>query len=232
VEKIDQLESVSELYRKYTSDLAAVVEQQRAFHAANRAHMTPQLDDLEAEITYLLLRESRPAKVMELGTFHGWSTTWILSALRDNGTGHLYSYDKIDNVVKNVPADLAAERWTFVQGDVKENLGDIPRDIDYLFVDADHGKKFGEWYLENLFPLMRSGIPVSVHDVFHGRNARIWSEGSVVMKWLQERDVPVFTAARKNSPSTFESINRVRAEIGLTGARGTTVNPMIYFTMP
>jgi predicted O-methyltransferase YrrM len=232
VAQVDQLEFVTGLYRKYTSDLAAVIAQQRAFHAANRARMTPQLDDLEAEITYLYLRELRPATVMELGTFHGWSTTWLLSALRDNGTGHLHSYDKIDNVVRTVPAELSADRWTFVQGDVKAHLDAIPRGVDYLFVDADHGKRFGEWYLEHLFPLMPSGTPVSVHDVFHGRTARIWSEGSAVVSWLADREVPFFTAARKHSPEVFASLNQVRSELGIDGARGTTVNPMIYFTLP
>ena len=45
--------------------------------------MIPQLDDVEAELTYLALREHRPDAVMELGTFQGWSTTWILRALAE-----------------------------------------------------------------------------------------------------------------------------------------------------
>lgn len=194
--------------------------------------MTPQLDDLEAEITYLLLREYRPATVMELGTFHGWSTTWLLSALRDNGTGHLHSFDRVDTVLRNVPAGLSDGRWTFRQGDVRTNLGLVPPAVDYLFVDADHGRRFGRWYLENLFPLMPQGIPVSVHDVFHGRGARVWSEGSVVVAWLRERGVALFTASRRNSPAVFEEINDVRTELGLGAVRGTTVNPMIYFILP
>lgn len=232
MQKTDRLALVSSLYRKYASELAAVIEQQRGFHAANRGRMTPQLDDVEAEVTYLLLRKYRPAAVMELGTFHGWSTTWMLSALRDNGAGHLHSYDKIDNVVRTVPPGLSAQRWTFTRGDVRAGLDAIPRDVGYLFIDADHGRRFGRWYLEHLFPLLPSGIPVSVHDVFHGRKARLWSEGSVVMSWLRERGVSVFSASRRNSPSNFEALNRVRAELGLDGARGTTVNPMIYFTLP
>lgn len=226
------LELVSGLYRKYTSDLAAVVDQQRAFLAANAGTVTPQLDDLEAEITYLLLREYRPEQVVEIGTFYGWSTTWLLSGLRDNGVGHLHSFDMVDHVRRTVPAELAGDRWTFRRGDVRENLDALPAETDYLFVDADHGRRFGQWYVENLFPRMRSGIPVSVHDVYHGRAARVWSEGQVVVKWLADRSVPHFTAARKNSPSTFAEINDVRAELGLTGARGSTKNPMIWFDLP
>lgn len=229
---MQSLEFAAGLYRKYASDLTPVIEQQRAFHAANRERMTPQLDDIEAELTYLHLRELRPATVMELGAFHGWSTTWILSALRDNGTGRLHSFDRIDNVVRTVPSDLAQGRWTFVQGDVQKTLDAVPNDVDHLFVDADHGRRFGRWYLANLFPLMRSGTPVSVHDVFHGRTARILSEGREVVSWLAGHDVELFTAARRHSPEVFAALNEVRADLGIAGARGTTVNPMIWFTLP
>jgi predicted O-methyltransferase YrrM len=211
------------LYRKYASDLAAVIDEQGSFTAPK------QLDDIEAELTYLRLRELRPGTVMELGTFHGWSTTWILRALRDNGIGHLHSFDRVDHVVRNVPDELAAGRWTFTGGNV---LSAVPRDLGYLFVDADHGRRFGRWYLEHLFPLLPAGTPVSVHDVFHRRRARMLSEGAEVVRWLDERGVPLFTAARRHAPEPFAEINRVRAELGVAGARGTTVNPMIWFSLP
>ncbi|MBC8090348.1 MAG: class I SAM-dependent methyltransferase [Pseudonocardia sp.] len=225
------LDLVAALYRTHADDLARVVEQQRRFREALPS-VTPQLDDLEAEITYLLLRDTRPEQVMELGTFHGWSTTWILSALRDNGTGHLRSFDRIDHVVRTVPADLAAERWTFVHGPVQERLVDVPRDAGYLFVDAAHSGRFARWYLQHLFPLVPAGIPVSVHDVFHGRRARPFSEGAAVLRWLQARGVAWFTPSRKRAPSAFAELIALRTELGLTGARGTVANPMLWFTMP
>ncbi len=221
-----ETEHACALYRKYASDLATVIDEQRAFTAPK------QLDDIEAELTYLRLRDLRPEKVMELGTFHGWSTTWMLRALRDNGTGHLHSYDRVDHVRENVPHGLAAGRWTFTRGNVQEELDAIPRDLDYLFVDADHGRRFGRWYLEHLFPLMPARTPVSVHDVFHGRRARPISEGAEVVRWLRDRGIPLFTAARRHAPAVFTEIERVRAELGIEGVRGTTVNPMIWFRLP
>ena len=227
-----ELELVSDLYRKYIEDLTAVVEQQGAFLAANPTTVTPQLDDLEAEITYLLLREHRPEHGGDIGTFSGWSTTWLLPARRDNGTGHLHSFDMVDHVRTTVPADLSDGRWTFHRGDVRGALDEIPAATDYLFVDADHGRAFGRWYLENLFPRIASGTPTSVHDVYHLRFARPWTEGREVLRWLAARNVPHFTAARTNAPANFREINEVRSELGLSGARGTTKNPMIWFDMP
>ncbi|WP_397540883.1 hypothetical protein [Salinispora vitiensis] len=35
-----------------------------------------------------------------------------------------------------------------------------------MFVDAPHTAKFARWFVGQLFPTVRSGVPVSVHDVF------------------------------------------------------------------
>ena len=223
---------VCELYRGYADDLAAVGEAQRRYAEALKPEMTPQLDDLEAEITYLLLRATKPGAVVELGTFHGWSTSWILSALRDNGTGHLHSFDLIDNVVRNVPGDLAEGRWTFVQGDIKETVERVPADTGYLFVDAAHTGRFARWYLDHLFPRVPEGSTVSVHDVFHFRTTLPLHEGRVVVRWLDGRGVPYFTPSRAKARADVDTLNALRAELGLKSVRGDGDNPMIFFTMP
>lgn len=225
------VERATALYREHADALRAVITRQRAFLAA-RSDVVPQLDDVEAELTYLLLRDRRPATVMELGSLHGWSTTWILSALHDNGHGHLHSFDRVDHVRRSVPAALAAGRWTFVHGDMTQRLHAVPRDQGYLFVDADHGHRFARWYLAHLLPLVPPGTPVSVHDVF--ALARAWprSEGSTVLHWLADHRTPYFTAARRRAPDALAALQSVRAELGITGARGTTRNPMIWFSRP
>lgn len=226
-----EVERAVRLYRAHAADLAAVIDQQRAFLTTSPT-VVPQLDDVEAELTYLYLRDARPARVVELGTFHGWSTTWILSALRDNGHGRLHSFDRVDHVLRSVPADLAADRWTFVPGDVRDSLPAVPRDAGYLFVDADHGRRFARWYLATLLPLVPAGTPVSVHDVFHLRWARPFTEGAEVLRRLRETGTPWFTAARHRAPDVLAALDAVRAELGLTGARGTTRNPMLWFRTP
>ena len=231
MEKID-LAYVAALYREYAGDLAAVGKQQREYAESMGSRMTPQLDDLEAEITYLLLRAARPAVVVELGTFHGWSTSWILSALRDNGSGALHSFDRIDNVVHNVPPELADGRWTFVQGAIEDTLDRVPADTGYLFVDAAHSSRFARWYLEHLFPRVPSGVPVSVHDVYHFRTTLPLHEGRVVVRWLDGRGVPFFTPSRAKARGVYETLTGLREELGLSPVRGPGDNPMIFFRMP
>ena len=219
------------LYRTYAHDLDRVREQQRKLLAPPTS-LEAQLDDIEAEITYLLLREARPETVVEIGTFHGWSTTWILQALRDNGTGHLYSYDIVDHVVGNVPGQLSTGCWTFTQGDARENLEKIPDTADFLFIDAAHSASFARWYIRELFPRIRPGIPVCVHDVFHGRRPLPFTEGAVVLRWLAEQENTYFTASRAHASETHHRLNDVKRTLALGHPlRDSRDNPMIFFTL-
>jgi len=61
---------VTDLYREHRADLDRVRHEQRRLRRNDTA-MKAQLDDIEAEITYLLLRHARPETVIEIGTFHG-----------------------------------------------------------------------------------------------------------------------------------------------------------------
>lgn len=227
------VEYLGRLYEKYADSLKEVRDAQRAFLEARGTSMKAQLDDLEAEITYLMLRELRPETVVEIGTFYGWSTRWILSALRDNGSGHLHSFDIVDNVVRNVPEELSEGRWTFTQGDVRTQLPKVPPNVDYLFIDADHGARFARWYIENLFPVIPAKTFTSVHDVYHGRRPKPLSEGAVVVKWLAEQNVDFFTPSTAKAPEVEAQLTSVKRRVGLgEPVRTSRHNPMIFFRLP
>lgn len=222
------------LYRTHRDTLASARKAQRKL-LTNGAKA--QLDDIEAELTYLFVRDRAPGTVVELGALHGWSTTWILRALQDGGSdgrpGELHSYDLIDKAARTVPANLAEGHWTFHQGDVRGNLRELPEHIDYLFIDAAHTAAFAHWYIERIFPQIPSGTPVSVHDVFHGKRAKPFSEGRVILTWLLEQGVPFFTASPARSPETHTRLQDLKRDLSLASpVRTPTHNPMIFFRMP
>ncbi|MEU6641291.1 LuxR C-terminal-related transcriptional regulator [Saccharomonospora sp. NPDC046836] len=107
------IDTVLQSYAKHVDALRVVRAEQRELYASG---LRAQLDDIEAELTYLRLRETRPEQVVEIGSLHGWSSAWILRALRDNGTGHLLTTDLRDEASFTVPrtrgrsnAEIAAE---------------------------------------------------------------------------------------------------------------------------
>jgi predicted O-methyltransferase YrrM len=227
------LDLIVELYEKYAEPLANARNAQRELLAAFRGPIKAQLDDIEAEITYLLIRDTRPDTVVEIGALHGWSASWILRALVDNGAGHLFSYDLIDSSERTVPAELAQGRRTFVHGDVKERWQELESSPDYVFIDAAHSARFARWYLQDLFPGLRSGTRVSVHDVFHFRWPVPMSEGAVLMRHLSGHDVPYFTAAPARARLAYRRLLELRRDLSLDSpVRTSTDNPMIYFTLP
>jgi predicted O-methyltransferase YrrM len=225
------LERVLDLYECHAEDLRAARTAQREMLRAQR-ELRPKLDDIEAEISYLLIRDIRPAEVVELGTFRGWSTTWLLRALTDNGSGRLRSYDIVDHARTTVPADLTP-RWTFHHGDVREAADLTTSPIDYLFIDAAHTARFARWYVDVLFSRLRSGVVVSVHDVYHRARPLPFSEGSVVLTWLREREQTHFSASERAFGAAYREIRRTRRRLGLDDVvHSAGPNPMIYFTAP
>ncbi|WP_236789423.1 class I SAM-dependent methyltransferase [Amycolatopsis sp. GM8] len=220
------------LYREHAGALHAVRESQRALRR-HRPAMKTQLDDVEAEITYLLLRYFRPAKVVEIGSLHGWSTCWILHALADNGDGRLITLDLLDTAAWTVPRPLATGRWEFRQGDARTLTTDWMTELDYLFIDADHRARFARWYLGDVFPRLRPGTPVSVHDVFHRAKPLPLTEGAELVRWLESTGTPYFTPAPVRAVDVAAELAEVRRELGLAAPVHTgRDNPMVYFRLP
>jgi len=226
------LDLIVDLYHKYADPLTQAREAQRQLLTSFTGPVKAQLDDIEAEITYLLLRDTQPRTVVEIGALHGWSTSWILRALADNGSGHLFSYDLIDNSESNVPAELVAGRRTFVHGDVKDRWKELESSPDYAFIDAAHSGRFAKWYIQHLFPQL-GGIRVSVHDVFHFRRPVPLSEGAVLMRHLAREHLPYFTAAPARARETYNRLLELRRGLGIDRSlRDSHDNPMVYFTLP
>lgn len=191
--------------------------------------LKPQLDDIEAEATYLLVREFRPRTVVEIAPDGGWSTTWLLAALRDNGSGRLFSYDLFDHSTRTVPQELAKGRWTFAQGDVTSPLTVLPPRIDYLFLDCAHSADFARWYIRELFPRLAPGTPVSIHDIFPASPG----ESRVVRRWLLEQGVDYFTTAPAAAPDVYDRLIRVKRQLGIDEPiHDSRRNPMVYFQVP
>lgn len=239
-------EYVLDLYRRYAADLHTVRVQQRKFLKQNnnsflrRLHrmklrrylLLPMLDDLEAEITYLLIRDRKPKGIVEMSPNTGWSTTWILSALRDNQEGgQLWSYDLHDTSTKLVPPQLSEGRWHFVPGDAKETIKTAPG-FDYLFIDSDHTAPFARWYADALLPRVRPGVVVSVHDVFH--QAHLSEEGQVVADWLNKRGITYWTVASAAAPKEVARFMKERGKLGadfIAPIHTSVANPMMFFEM-
>jgi predicted O-methyltransferase YrrM len=194
------------------------------------ALLDPHLDDIEAEITYLMIRESRPKTLVEISPLGGWSTSWILNAVRDNHYGTLHSFDLVADSLKTLPQDLSSLSWVFTKGDVKKRIRELPNGIDYLLMDADHSFDFATWYIQNIFPKVKAGALVSVHDVFHeAEPTHPFEEGKVIIQWLHQNHIDYVTAAPAKNYSFYNRITTLKRELGIQDSiHSSIVNPMIF----
>ena len=251
---------VLEQYRHFLPDLRRVREEQRGRYAERgdpklerfgavrplsaalralglpsspRRRFKPQFDDIEAEVTYLLVRAFRPATIVEIAPDRGWSTTWLLAALRDSGSGHLHSYDVFDYSTRAVPRDLAEGRWTFTLGDVTQPPDRLPATIDFLFLDAAHSAPFAQWYLGQLLPRLQPGSPVAIHDIVPSVDQidRV-GEAGLVQEWLAQHGRPYFTASPAAAKEAHDRIEALKQELGIAAPiHSSRVNPMVFFQM-
>jgi predicted O-methyltransferase YrrM len=129
---------------------------------------------------YAALRILQPEVVVETGCAKGNTSYYILSALKKNNKGHLYSIDLEpelperdtapwrDNVwtfseraqIGVLVPDFMRDRWTLSFGDTKQSL--IPlleklKSVDVFFHDSDHSYSYMMWEYASAWPYLRSG---------------------------------------------------------------------------
>ena len=102
----------------------------------------------QGALLYLIVRSTRPSRVVETGVRPGYSTSWILAALEANGAGFLTSLGPGPTagrargvhdygVGQLVPPSLRA-RWTLALGNTEDRLRELltgARPVDLFFSD-------------------------------------------------------------------------------------------------
>jgi predicted O-methyltransferase YrrM len=126
-------------------------------------------------LLYFLVCKMRPSVVVETGVAAGYSSKAILSALKKNESGRLYSSDfpyfrirDPEKYIGYVVDDELRDGWTcLVKGD-KRNLPDILSRIDHIDIfhyDSDKSYSGRERAINLILPRMRRGGVVIMDDI-------------------------------------------------------------------
>ncbi|GAB5371317.1 hypothetical protein AAMO2058_001569300 [Amorphochlora amoebiformis] len=129
------------------SAILSQIRRETADKFPGAVHM--MLGPLEASLLRILVAISGAQKILEIGTFTGYSTVSMLSALPCNGS--ILSIDK-DNRCQAV-AQRALDRHTFgnkvelICSDAIDALNSIPQHsrFDFVFIDADK-RRYWDYY--------------------------------------------------------------------------------------
>lgn len=186
--------------------------------------------DLEIEMIYMLIRETKPKHVFEMAPNAGFSTHWILKALSlndvDGNKSDLTSVDIHDRCLKHMSKELSATRWTFQLGSYTDQIADGRLDMsrfDYIFIDALHTEEFSRGYVKSLLVPHKVQAIVSIHDIVADEYGGGRESQAVYTYLAFARNVHnVFSLSHYGMPSLFDfvdnatsKINSIRAEQGI-----------------
>ena len=100
-------------------------------------HMTS--DHLQGELLRMFVRMVRPQRVLEVGTFGGYSALAMASALSDEA--HLYTFDSNDELEPFtrpwIEQSPHARRVTYIVGDALTGAPQLGETFDFVFLDGD-----------------------------------------------------------------------------------------------
>jgi len=129
-----------------------------------------QYGNLESIYLYAYMREYKPRCVFELGTaINGRSSFIIHKAIEENGGG-LHTMCDLPHVGEEALANLSKHFPVYnvwlLSGPIEQMAVHVDMSkIDFLFIDADHGEPFAEWYMDNFIPRLNDGVVIHIHDM-------------------------------------------------------------------
>ena len=126
--------------------------------------------EYQGRLLSLISKIKQPKKILEIGTFTGYSTLCLVEGLETSGK--IYTIDKNEELIKIQNKYFSKSKYhkNIIQytGDAVEIIPKINSKFDLIFLDAD--KEYYNKYLEIIIPkLNKKGILISDNVLWHGK---------------------------------------------------------------
>ena len=112
---------------------------------------------LQGELLTMLVKIAHPKRILEVGTFSGYSAMCLARGLNDDG--HVWTYEINDEMEDFTRPWIEQSPWadkiSFIIGDAIVEAAKLGFDFDMMFIDGDK-RTYTETY-EALLPLLRKG---------------------------------------------------------------------------
>jgi Predicted O-methyltransferase len=144
-------------------ELLARITRYTNLHVLNPHMLSGQV---QGELLRMLSRMIRPRRILELGTFTGYSALCLAEGLADGGELITVEHnDELEDIIRrNLASSPLGSRIRLIIGDAKQILSDqlsaiahraSNQQFDLVFIDAD--KREYCTYYDLVFPLVRPG---------------------------------------------------------------------------
>jgi len=163
-------EYICSLYEKYADELCS--DRMMAMKLDQDGNHDGGLSRVDAELVYMLMRDRGVRNAIEFSPNWGYSTTFLLEALRQNGEPSTFSTFDMECypefVTRMKAFDLSVR---FNQGDALDCVPAYLREhglegaIDFCFIDSDHSFEFAREYCARILPLLGPNCFLFIHDM-------------------------------------------------------------------
>ena len=155
--KITQIMNIFEYIEQHSSPESDVLQQitRRTYLEVINPRMLS--GHVQGRVLSMLSKMIQPKRILELGTFTGYSALCLAEGLTEDGElVTLEHNDEMEDAIRrNLGLSPLGEKVKLVIGDAKESLQRLKGEFDLVFIDADK-KEYCD-YLDLVLPLMRKG---------------------------------------------------------------------------
>lgn len=221
----------ADLYERHRDELRTLSRRLRdQFHQVQAAGYGTAFSDVEGELLYLMVRETRPDVVYEISAWQGWSTNYLLAALTANGHGVLHSFEltadfdgrSTEDVIRgNQHEAWDQSRLVVHVGDARETVPMVAEDPQLVLLDSCHEAWFAEWYLRDVVPRL-DGLAM-IQDIVFVDGLENSTEATAVWRWLEQHRVGVDLVGRVQQQLAATSLRA-----GLPERRHRRSNALVF----
>ena len=204
---------------------AHLVKEDIALKQATNAIQNTNLPQMEVspaqgKFLYLLAKIAGAKRILEIGTFYGYSTMWLAKAVPDDGLVMSLEFCElfVNMAQKNIDDAQLSNKVTLLFGDaaasLKKLIADKTEPFDMIFIDA-HKPSYPE-YLELSLLLSRPGTVICGDNVI--RDGELSNLNNVTPNVLGTREFIKTLGALDSIEST------ALQTVGIKGYDGFTVS--------
>ena len=173
-----------------------------------RAHMVSGA--VQGKFLQMISRMIKPLKVLEIGTFTGFSALCLAEGLQTNGELHTIELREEDAATakENFNKSFYKKNIKLHVGDAKKIIPTLKHEWDIVFIDADK-TSYIEYYELTLTHLKKNGFILADNVLFHGQvlNETITGKNAIAINQ--------FNTHVSSDPRTEQVILSVRDGISL-----------------
>lgn len=200
---IDQAVTYSDVFTTPADPLLQMIlDETRAAHP--KAHMLS--GEVQGQFLSMLSCLKKPMRILEIGTFTGYSALCLAKGLHANGKLHTIENrsDDAQTALRYFEQSNYAHQIEIHIGDAKEIIPNLlPQEFDLVFIDADK-TGYVEYYEMVVPKLAKGGIIIADNVLFHGEVLEDIISGKNAIA------IHAFNEHVKNDPRTTQVLLTIR----------------------